>query len=225
MFVIYWSVRRIEEKATQWTFEHSMRTMRTHTTSSTGTGNSTRTNSHASNLEEGLDTGTGTQPDASSDIQQSTPIPIPIPQSIQPPQTSSACPLATGTGTEESNTTTPNPPIRLTLTLPRRASILSSNNNKKSPSQRQQSNCMARTTLGMSREVGIQGICFILAFLLTWTVPTIARCIMRFGDDRSVGIEWYIAVNFFLPLQGFFNFLVYLQPKLRKTKLCTTTVG
>mmetsp|Transcript_49449 Transcript_49449/g.75243 ORF Transcript_49449/g.75243 Transcript_49449/m.75243 type:complete len:487 (-) Transcript_49449:101-1561(-) len=65
----------------------------------------------------------------------------------------------------------------------------------------------------LTREVGIQGICFVCAFVVTWTVPTIARCLMRFGG-RKIGIEWIIAINFFLPLQGFFNFLVYLRPRM-----------
>ena len=66
--------------------------------------------------------------------------------------------------------------------------------------------------LQLSREVGIQGICYICAFLATWTVPTIARCLIRIGG-RQLGKEWFIAIQFFLPLQGFFNFLVYIRTK------------
>jgi hypothetical protein len=68
----------------------------------------------------------------------------------------------------------------------------------------------------LSREVGIQGIYFICAFVATWTVPTIARSLARIGG-RTLGIEWFIAINFFLPLQGFFNFLVYVRPRILKS--------
>eukprot|EP00797_Seminavis_robusta_P037577 Sro998_g229580.1 n/a (520) ;mRNA; r:37446-39005 len=85
---------------------------------------------------------------------------------------------------------------------------------KRSTSLLRSTSSMRRSnTSPLSRDVGIQGICFILALLLTWTVPTIVRCLIRIGG-RSLSFQWFIAVNVFLPLQGFFNFLVYIRPKL-----------
>jgi hypothetical protein len=203
MVIIYCNVRQVEEKASQWTFHSSVKNLQ-NTTTSSGTAQTNTTTDEAVKQVE-------TQSSSKHlDIESNPPstelkLQLPPPAAASTPQTP---PTVEPIAEEES--------IRQ-ITVPPKNSVRQSIYRKRQSFGRQSDTSTAAR--GMSREVGIQGICFILAFLLTWTVPTIVRCMVRFGNSPQPGIPWFIALNFFLPLQGFFNFLVYLRPTLRKLKL------
>ena len=76
---------------------------------------------------------------------------------------------------------------------------------------------MAAATLSSSRRlkhskrVANQGLLYVLAFLATWFFGTLTR-ILDLAKNRTY-FPIVILHVFFLPCQGFFNFLVYLRPR------------
>ena len=70
------------------------------------------------------------------------------------------------------------------------------------------SDCVVR--LRKTRAVAKQGALYVGAFFVTWLFPTISRIIkLVTGDDPPL---WLVALSgSFIPIQGFFNALVYFQ--------------
>jgi hypothetical protein len=75
-----------------------------------------------------------------------------------------------------------------------------------------------------SRKVAVQGIFYFLAFLLTWW-GFYTFFIIKIVINPPVMPEWlnYCVVSF-IPLQGFFNSIVYFRPKYSAMRNRTTTV-
>jgi hypothetical protein len=63
-----------------------------------------------------------------------------------------------------------------------------------------------------SKRVAIQGYWFCSVFLLTWVFPTATRFTEVSGNQ--VPIQLIFATSTFVPWQGFFNFLVYIMPRI-----------
>lgn len=67
-----------------------------------------------------------------------------------------------------------------------------------------------------SKRVAMQGISFVGAFLITYFFYYIAGAIYMMGIAPPKPTWLYLTVSFFLPLQGFFNLLVYIRPRVSK---------
>jgi len=243
MVLIYWRVRHVEGKARRWTFQSTARNLArlsVTTNSSVAAGHSSsrqhytpqgilQSSRRESEEEEDDDV------DTKQHGRKSKTMRIEIGGS-----SSGGLPPILEDGTAEDKTSNGNSgPLAdgNSIVAPQEEPIAGSNNRTSSrislpqslltrlPSQQNRNgnsrsstlNTSSEPRLTVSREVAIQGIFFILAFLLTWTVPTIARCLLRFRNE-PLSVNWFIAVNIFLPLQGFFNFLVYIRPKISRRK-------
>jgi len=79
-----------------------------------------------------------------------------------------------------------------------------------------QSNGGAKNGESNSKRVAMQGIFFVGAFLITYFFYYIAGAIYMVGVAPPKPAWLYLTVSFFLPLQGFFNLLVYVRPKVSK---------
>jgi hypothetical protein len=62
-----------------------------------------------------------------------------------------------------------------------------------------------------SRQIAIQGMLYLCAFYVTWLFPTIKR-LMELGNENSFVVQFLDST--LLPLQGFFNFIIYMRPRL-----------
>ena len=69
-----------------------------------------------------------------------------------------------------------------------------------------------------SRAVAQQGYWFCGACLVTWLFPTISALVSVISP-KSNFFALDLLTSLFLPIQGFFNYLVYIQPRLKKTNL------
>lgn len=65
-----------------------------------------------------------------------------------------------------------------------------------------------------SREFALQGTLYVAAFCIAYAFP-IALNIRILAGKETAFIVYYIA-HFFFPLQGFFNFFIYVRPRYRK---------
>jgi len=65
-----------------------------------------------------------------------------------------------------------------------------------------------------SRQVATQGYWFLGAFLATWIFPTVARIVHLVTKQTFYPLILLTAL--FVPIQGFFNFLVYIQSHKKK---------
>lgn len=64
-----------------------------------------------------------------------------------------------------------------------------------------------------SRRVAVQSLCYVVAFFLTWTFPLISMINSEFSATKKY--YWLdLLISILFPLQGFFNCLVYLRPRL-----------
>jgi hypothetical protein len=66
------------------------------------------------------------------------------------------------------------------------------------------------------RNVLIQCLFYLTAFYMTWVCPTALRVKQSTSGTPSFGL--LLCVGIFLPLQGFFNVLVYLRPRFQQYK-------
>lgn len=222
MMVIYCHVRKMELRSNRWTFEQSVNNFRTDSNGTARTALAAEESKESKEVQPEAqesavqESQQDTKPEDANPTTQSTPTDQEPEKEIDLPDMENPREKA-----EQSTRSNNSSSRRITFsTIPSSPDTGHSSSRPRRPVRSMSSIASSSSvaSLGMSREVGIQGMCFILAFLLTWTVPTIARCLNRFGN-HPLGMEWFIAIQFFLPLQGFFNFLVYLRPKLRKTKL------
>ncbi|CAB9502310.1 expressed unknown protein [Seminavis robusta] len=67
-----------------------------------------------------------------------------------------------------------------------------------------------------SSRVALQGYWFCGAFVATWMFPTISRLVQVMSGTTVYPL--HLLTAFFVPIQGFFNFLVYIHPKLTSGK-------
>jgi hypothetical protein len=67
-----------------------------------------------------------------------------------------------------------------------------------------------------STEVAIQGMLYVGAFYITWFFPTLQRIIELCQTTRERNFALQFLDTFLLPLQGFFNAMIYFRPKFRK---------
>ena len=65
-----------------------------------------------------------------------------------------------------------------------------------------------------SRRVMIQGVLYSVAMILTWTFTFVFYFIILISGKLNLVIGWFVIV--LQPLQGAFNFLIYLIPVFRK---------
>ena len=237
MVLIYWRVRHIEGKARRWTFQSTARNL---TRSSVATNSSVVTGHSSSRqhctpqgiFQSSLKKSGDDDEDDEEDTTDHKGTCKTMSTEIEGGASSGLPPiLGYGTAKDKASDGNSRPLVASNIVAPgeRKAITRSSNRTRgtislpesvltRLPAQRNSTmTTSSEPSLTASREVAIQGIFFILAFLLTWTVPTIARCLLRFRDV-PLSINWLIAVNTFLPLQGFFNFLVYIRPKISRRK-------
>jgi len=66
------------------------------------------------------------------------------------------------------------------------------------------------------RNVLFQCLFYLTAFYMTWVCPTALRVKQSTSGTPTYGL--LLCVGIFLPLQGFFNMLVYLRPRIQKYK-------
>ena len=68
-----------------------------------------------------------------------------------------------------------------------------------------------RVATKKSRMIAIQGLLYVGAFYVTWLFPTISRITELVAGSNYFPIQFLDA--FLLPLQGFFNFFIYIRPR------------
>lgn len=84
----------------------------------------------------------------------------------------------------------------------------------RSSSSRGQSNSASAP---QSVRVAMQSLCYVGAFFLTWTFPFVSTLQSEFSNTKKqYWLELMVAI--FLPLQGFFNCLVYVRPRFLNRK-------
>lgn len=77
-------------------------------------------------------------------------------------------------------------------------------------------NKKSRKSFKMSQEVAKQAVCYVGAFYITWIAATVNRIL-----QEATGKQYFAAMLchvIFTPMQGFFNFLVYMRPRFRRWK-------
>lgn len=62
-----------------------------------------------------------------------------------------------------------------------------------------------------SRKIAIQGLMYICAFFVTWLFPTISRITELVAGKNFFAIQFLD--TFLIPLQGYFNFFIYIRPQ------------
>jgi len=67
-----------------------------------------------------------------------------------------------------------------------------------------------------SKQVAVQGYWYCGAFYLTWLFPTVTRLVQLIAGKTPYPLILITAM--FVPIQGFFNFLVYMHPKYKKVR-------
>jgi hypothetical protein len=67
-----------------------------------------------------------------------------------------------------------------------------------------------------STEIAIQGMLYVGAFYITWFFPTLQRIIELSQTTRKNYFALQFLDSFLLPLQGFFNAMIYCRPKFQK---------
>lgn len=68
-----------------------------------------------------------------------------------------------------------------------------------------------------SKKIAVQGLLYVGAFYITWFFPTMSRITELVAKKNYFPIQFLD--TFLIPLQGFFNFMIYIRPryiKLRK---------
>jgi hypothetical protein len=68
-----------------------------------------------------------------------------------------------------------------------------------------------------SKQVAVQGYWYCGAFYLTWLFPTITRLVQVIADETPYPLILVTAL--FVPIQGFFNFLVYMHPRYKQVRM------
>lgn len=62
-----------------------------------------------------------------------------------------------------------------------------------------------------SKKIAMQGLLYIAAFFITWLFPTISRFTELIAGRNYFPIQFLD--TFLIPLQGFFNFMIYIRPR------------
>jgi len=65
-----------------------------------------------------------------------------------------------------------------------------------------------------SKKIAVQGLLYVGAFYITWLFPTITRITQLAFNKNYFAIQFLD--TFLIPLQGFFNFLIYSRPTYLK---------
>ncbi|CAB9501871.1 expressed unknown protein [Seminavis robusta] len=65
---------------------------------------------------------------------------------------------------------------------------------------------------GLSSQVFWQAFYYVVGFYITWITPTVLRMLQTI--DKPVPFWVVMCMSILLPLQGFFNFLVYVRPRV-----------
>jgi hypothetical protein len=73
-----------------------------------------------------------------------------------------------------------------------------------------------------SRQIAIQGMLYLCAFYVTWLFPTIKR-LMELGNKNSFVVQFLDST--LLPLQGLFNFIIYMRPRLLAYRRVNKDIG
>ena len=63
-----------------------------------------------------------------------------------------------------------------------------------------------------SRQIAIQGMLYVVAFYITWLFPTVQR-ITELAVHKNFFVFQFFD-TFLLPLQGLFNFIIYIRPRV-----------
>ena len=74
-----------------------------------------------------------------------------------------------------------------------------------------------------SRQIAIQGMLYVCAFYVTWLFPTLQRI-----TELSVSKNYFVLQildTSLLPLQGLFNFIIYIRPRLMSYRKKHPTIG
>ena len=88
----------------------------------------------------------------------------------------------------------------------------SSRSGRGAPGRRQQSSARRSQT----REIHRQAMLYFLAFILTFGFIFLAEMMEGMYGDGKVPFAFYTLVDFFFPLQGVFNILVFMRPQVSK---------
>jgi hypothetical protein len=91
--------------------------------------------------------------------------------------------------------------------------LSSTSNDREGSSTRTVPNSISRT---ISRQVALQSLRYTAAFLATYTCWTISALRFHATGERNFGLD-FIASNVLLPLQGFFNALVFVGTRTMAT--------
>jgi len=73
-----------------------------------------------------------------------------------------------------------------------------------------------------SRQIAIQGMLYVCAFYITWLFPTIQR-LMELANKKSFVVQFFDST--LLPLQGLFNFIIFIRPRLVAYRKANKKVG
>ena len=73
-----------------------------------------------------------------------------------------------------------------------------------------------------SRQIAFQGMLYLCAFYVTWLFPTIKR-LLELGHKNSFVIQFLDST--LLPLQGLFNFVIYMRPRLTAYRKVNKDIG
>jgi hypothetical protein len=117
------------------------------------------------------------------------------------PIESSVTPLQKNEGTRRAN--------RLSWII-----IASSQRNAMNPSNRDEGNTnprQVRREVSKSKKIAVQGLLYVGVFYVTWLFPTISRITELIAKKNYFPIQFLDTT--LLPLQGFFNFAIYIRPR------------
>ena len=71
-----------------------------------------------------------------------------------------------------------------------------------------------RREVRKSKKIAVQGLLYVGAFYITWLFPTISRITELVAKKNYFPIQFLD--TFLIPLQGFFNFMIYIRPRFMK---------
>ena len=72
----------------------------------------------------------------------------------------------------------------------------------------------AQREVAKSRKIAVQGLLYVGAFYITWMFPTVSRITELVAKKNYFPIQFLD--TFLIPLQGFFNFMIYIRPNYLK---------
>lgn len=75
-----------------------------------------------------------------------------------------------------------------------------------------------------SRQIAVQGMLYVCAFYITWLFPTIQRLLELAGHQNKTFVVQFLDSTL-LPLQGFFNFIIYIRPRLGAYRKANKHIG